>query len=150
MVQKAGNISEYINCLSIDAMKFSRDTASTNIIVSYAAGNIRIRPAEGDILTLIRSLILTPQELILDWEPQLLADLQAGHLSRVVAAAPEVVLLGTGSRLRFPPASVLAPCYQAGVGVEVMDTGAACRTFNILAGEGRQVVAALLMIETTG
>ena len=66
----------------------------------------------------------------------------------LVGHKPEVVLLGTGARLRFPPAAVLAPLTRAGIGVEVMDTAAACRTYNILAGDGRRVVAALLMIES--
>ena len=56
------------------------------------------------------------------------------------------MLLGTGSRLHFPPAAVLMPLIAAQIGYEVMDTGAACRTFNVLAGEGRRVVAALLLI----
>ena len=58
-----------------------------------------------------------------------------------------MVLLGTGGRLRFPPSAVLAPLIAAQIGYEVMDTGAACRTFNLLAGEGRRVLAALLLIE---
>ncbi len=58
---------------------------------------------------------------------------------------PEIVLLGCGARFRFPSPAVLAPLYGAGIGVEVMDTRAACRTYNILLSEGRRVVAALIV-----
>jgi uncharacterized protein len=60
---------------------------------------------------------------------------------------PEVVILGTGVKLRFPPPSLTRALVEANIGLEVMDTGAACRTYNILMGDGRRVVAALLMIE---
>jgi len=136
-------------------MKVSRDTTSSHSISAYAPGSIRIRlgqavtgqatPTDG-LLTLTRSLILSPQYLVTDWQPQALPELQAEHLDAVLALRPEVVLLGTGHRLRFPAQHLFTACYQAGVGVEIMDTGAACRTFNILAAEGRNVVAALLMI----
>ena len=63
----------------------------------------------------------------------------------MVELAPEIVLLGTGAQFRFPEPALLAPLYKAGIGVEVMDTPAACRTYNILLGEGRNVVAALLV-----
>lgn len=64
-------------------------------------------------------------------------------IDRVLALSPELVLLGTGSRLLHPDRRLLAPLHQARIGVEVMDTPAACRTFNILLAEGRKVVAAL-------
>ncbi len=94
-----------------------------------------------------RSLILTERALIEAWAPQRLEELTADHLAEVVALEPEIILLGTGERLRFPPAEVLAPLSGSGIGLEVMDTPAACRTYNILAGEGRRVAAALMMIE---
>jgi uncharacterized protein len=64
-----------------------------------------------------------------------------------VLLCPELLILGTGRRQRFPRAELLAPLAEAGIGWEVMDTGAACRTYNILMSEGRNVAAALLMIE---
>jgi uncharacterized protein len=72
-------------------------------------------------------------------------ELAAPHIERLAALAPEIVLLGTGERHRFPPARVLAQIYAQGIGIEIMDTYAACRTFNILAGEGRRVLAALIV-----
>ena len=64
---------------------------------------------------------------------------------KILARKPELALLGTGARLQFPDRRALAPLQEAGIGVEVMDTAAACRTFNILLAEGRRVVAALLV-----
>lgn len=68
----------------------------------------------------------------------------ATSMAAVLALRPALVLLGTGERQRFPAAPVLRPLVEAGIGCEVMDTGAACRTFNLLLAEGRNVVAALL------
>ena len=89
------------------------------------------------------SVLVTP-ERVLDWAPAAFAELAEAHFEVLAALAPEVVLLGTGSRLRFPPPRLAAPLARAGIGLEVMDVQAACRTFNILAAEERQVAAALL------
>ena len=67
------------------------------------------------------------------------------HLAAIVEMRPEIVFLGSGAAFRFPEPALLAPLYRAGIGVEVMDTPAACRTYNILMGEGRNVVAALIV-----
>lgn len=110
-------------------------------ITRYGAGSVTVN---GEVLS--ASLIVTEAELVRDWEPQSFEDLAPAHFERLVALGPELVILGSGRRQRFPDATVLAPLAAAGIGVEVMDTGAACRTFNILAGEGRRVAAALLMM----
>jgi len=86
-----------------------------------------------------------PQRIIPDWRPQMLAELRAQDLAEVLALEPEVVLLGTGQTLRFPSPELFSAFHSTAIGIEVMDTGAACRTYNILAVEGRQVVAALLL-----
>lgn len=96
---------------------------------------------------LTRSLVVTPEHLIRDWPPQALGELAIGHMQVLVELQPEVVLLGSGSRFAWPETAVLAPLMQAGIGYEVMDTAAACRTYNILMSDGRRVAAALLMIE---
>jgi uncharacterized protein len=72
-------------------------------------------------------------------------ELTAADLEPVLALQPEVLLLGSGVRQVFPPHELLARLYAARVGFEVMDTGAACRTYNVLVGEGREVAAALLI-----
>jgi uncharacterized protein len=79
------------------------------------------------------------------WEPALLEELQARHFERLVALKPEVVIFGSGPRLRFAPPALMRALIEQRVGVETMDTAAACRTYNVLAAEGRSVVAALLL-----
>jgi uncharacterized protein len=91
------------------------------------------------------SLILTRNRLLADWRPQRPEQLSAADFDLVRAQQPDIVLLGTGSGLHFPPAAVTAGLLRAGIGVEVMDTPAACRTYNILLAEQRNVVAALLL-----
>ncbi|HEX9182261.1 MAG TPA: Mth938-like domain-containing protein [Burkholderiales bacterium] len=89
------------------------------------------------------SVIVLPERI----EPWAVAGFEAlaeAHFAALAALAPEVVLLGTGSRLRFPHPRLTAPLARAGIGLEVMDVQAACRTFNILAAEERHVAAALL------
>ena len=92
-----------------------------------------------------RSLLVTPDALVGDWPPSSIEPLTSTHLKALLALQPEVVLLGTGARLSFPAADVLRPLIDAGIGYEVMDTRAACRTFNILMAEGRRVLAALII-----
>jgi len=111
-------------------------------IRSYGPGTVKINDA-----VFTASVLLAPEGIVADWPPQVFADLSAVHFEQIVGGKPEVVLLGTGARLQFPAPAVLAPLTRVGIGVEVMDTAAACRTYNILAGDGRRVVAALLMIE---
>lgn len=92
-----------------------------------------------------RSFILAPNELIEDWRPQRADELLPEDLDPVLALAPAVVLLGSGDRLLFPAPAAMAACLTRGIGIEVMDNAAAARTFNVLAGEGRRVVAAFLL-----
>lgn len=96
---------------------------------------------------LTRSLIITPEHLIRNWPPQTLNELAAAHMRVLGELNPEVVLLGSGGRFAWPDRAALAPLVQAGIGYEVMDTAAACRTYNILMSDGRRVAAALLMME---
>lgn len=92
-----------------------------------------------------RSLIVSPTHLDDAWPVTSVADLSADALARIPAENGTIVLLGTGSRQRFPAPQLLRPLLSAGVAIEVMDNFAACRTYNILAAEGRQVVAALIV-----
>ena len=84
---------------------------------------------------------------IVDWGPHSAGGLALKDFLLIADLQPEVVVLGTGSRLQFPAPAATQPLIQARIGLEVMDTAAACRTYNILMGEGRRVAAALLMIE---
>ncbi len=93
------------------------------------------------------SLLISPTDFVSPWTPQYFHDLTDQDFAPIIDYRPEVVILGTGARLRFPAPTVTAPLITHGIGFEVMDTRAACRTFNILASEGRKVVAAVLQIE---
>ena len=95
--------------------------------------------------TLTTSFYLSPESLHEDWPPRDTDTLQPDDLAGPLSLDPEVILLGTGVRQRFPAAIVLATCLRRGVGIEVMDNRAAARTFSVLANEGRRVVAAFLL-----
>nr|VFK40222.1 MAG: Uncharacterized conserved protein, contains Mth938-like domain [Candidatus Kentron sp. TC]VFK54923.1 MAG: Uncharacterized conserved protein, contains Mth938-like domain [Candidatus Kentron sp. TC] len=90
------------------------------------------------------SLILT-LNTVMAWPPRTFDDVTSEHVALLMEFSPEVVLFGSGEKQRFPPAAVFRACYEKGIGVEIMNTAAACRTYNLLAGEGRAVAAALLM-----
>ncbi len=79
------------------------------------------------------------------WAPSRFEELQASHFEAIRALQPELVILGSGSRLRFPRPELWRGLVDARIGFEVMDLAAACRTYNVLASEGRNVLAALLM-----
>jgi uncharacterized protein len=83
--------------------------------------------------------------LVDDWRPQTLDELTEADLEAVLALQPEIVVLGSGTRQRFPDPRLTAAIMARGIGCEVMDTGAACRTYNVLVSEGRRAVAALLL-----
>lgn len=109
-----------------------------------------LRGASGEVALvndrrLERSFILAPNELIEGWRPRAIADLLPADLDPVLALQPAVVLLGSGGSLRFPGPAVMAACLTRGIGIEVMDNAAVARTFNVLATEGRRVVAAFLL-----
>ena len=91
------------------------------------------------------TLVVTPDTIIPDWSPISIATLTETDLEVVWALAPELVLLGSGPAIEFPSPSVLTLGPRRGIGFEVMDTAAACRTYNILASEGRKVAAALIV-----
>lgn len=90
------------------------------------------------------SLVIMPDRIIRDWAPRNFDELRAEHLQGLAGLGLEVVLLGTGSRLRFPDFQYSSIFFEQGTGIEVMDTYAACRTYNVLMSEGRRVAAALI------
>lgn len=124
------------------AMKFAEDDpASGYLIQGYAVGSIRIGGQDYR-----EGLLITPQRLAPGWGPESAAELRAEHIDDLLTADPQVIVLGTGRHQVFPDITVYAAGLARGVGIEIMDTGAACRTYNILVGEGRRVAAGLLMI----
>ena len=92
------------------------------------------------------SLLLSADQLRGDWPPAHVDELQEAHLQAVFEMQPEVVLIGTGKKQLFLPPKLMVMFYQEGIGIEVMTTDAACRTFNVLVSEGRNVVAALMPV----
>jgi uncharacterized protein len=122
-------------------MRFTEDsTSGINLIRAYGNGELRVNEQvyRGGV-------ILSAATVIADANVQNLDDLLALGLSRALALEPELVLLGTGARQVFPAPSFGAQFLRAGIGFEVMDTSAACRTFNVLIGEQRRVAAILLL-----
>jgi uncharacterized protein len=113
-------------------------------ITSYDAGQIAVN---GRRLT--KSFLLTPRRLIEGWPPCSIDSLTESDLLAVASLDCPIVLLGTGARQRFPAPALLRPLIERRVGVEVMDSHAACRTYNILMAEGRDVAAAII-IECAG
>ena len=121
-----------------------------NITQEYGTANYIIRAYEHGAVIVnktayTRSLIITPEFLNTEWAPQNLEQLTDLHLEELVSLHPDVVLLGTGRQSQFPGRHVQAYFLQREIGIEFMDTAAACRTYNILMAEGRNVVCALLM-----
>jgi len=122
-------------------MKFTLDRPGTlHVVRGYVPGRLLIGELE-----FARSVIVSAATLIDDWRPQHIDELSAADLELAFALKPQVLLLGSGTRQVFPPPELLAQLYAARIGFEVMDTGAACRTYNVLVGEGRDVAAALII-----
>ncbi len=113
-------------------------TAGSNLFTAYGAGYVEINGARHS-----GSLIVTADS-IQPWAPATFETLAEEHFAALLSLQPEVVIFGSGQRLRFPHPRLTAALANAGIGVEVMDSNAACRTYNILLAEDRQVIAVLL------
>ncbi|KGQ19651.1 Membrane protein [Lysobacter dokdonensis DS-58] len=90
------------------------------------------------------SFAIAPEALIEDWPVTDAKAMTPGDLAPLIALQPELIVLGTGARQTFPAPAVLHACLSQGIGIEVMDNAAAARTYSVLAGEGRKVVAGFL------
>lgn len=121
-------------------MKLNREVSSGILLVeAHTPQSITVQGVSRP-----HSVLLTP-ESVQPWPVSAFAALDAASLEAVCALQPAVVLIGTGTRQRFPAPAVLRPLIEARIGFEIMDTGAACRTYNLLASEGRRVAAALIL-----
>lgn len=116
------------------------DNRATYQVRAYAPGTLKIN---DQILN--QSVIIAPEQLILDFAPQQADELTAQSLSPILEIKPDVLLIGTGATHIFISAAIYGELINSGIGVEVMDTSAACRTYNALAAEGRTVMAVLLI-----
>lgn len=122
------------------AMKLQPDKYDVPSISGYGPGWVGIA---GEKIT--SSVVIGSKGQRLDWPCDNFAALTPEHFAQLAALDTELVIFGSGLRLRFPRPDWLAPLIARRIGLETMDTQAACRTYNILAGEGRSVVAALLL-----
>ena len=116
-----------------------------NLVRGYAPGEVRINEGRYN-----DSVVVFKNGLWEGWLPSRYADLEAWHLEPLAKEGVEVLLLGTGDRLQFPDPAITSPLINSGIGVEAMDTPAACRTYNILMSEDRMVAAALFLTEEAG
>ena len=122
-------------------MKFQPETlAGANAITRQEAGRVWVGPRAYD-----HSLIVPWTGEIEPWQAADLSQLTPAHFEQIAARRPEVVIFGSGLRLRFVPAALMRSLIELRIGVETMDTAAACRTYNVLLSEGRAVLAALLI-----
>ncbi len=122
-------------------MKFQPDTlAGVNAISRFDGERLWVGATPHD-----SSVIVPWTGAVQPWPVASTAELSAEHLAPLLALAPEVVILGSGPRIQFPPAALLHALFERRIGVETMDTAAACRTYNVLVNEGRSVVGALML-----
>ena len=121
-------------------MKFTQQhPEGLNLIRRYGPGFVAVGDRE------IRSSCLVSATTLSDWTPRSVEELALEHLAPLFALEPEVVVLATGERQRFPRAALRAEFATRKIGIEVMEIGAACRTYNVLVGEERRVLAAILL-----
>jgi uncharacterized protein len=116
------------------------DNNATYQIKGFKPGTIQVNQQ-----TYNRSIIVTPNKLIENWAPQLISELTHEDLKFITELKPAVLIIGTGEELQFPDVELYGDLINAGIGVEIMDTSAACRTYNVLTAENRNVVAALII-----
>lgn len=110
-----------------------------NVVIGYAGDEVRLRART------LRASALVTADRVLDWAVASVGDLTPESLAPLLALEPEVVLLATGARQEFPAPEVYAHVAGRGIGLEAMEVGAACRTYNVLVGEGRRVALAIVL-----
>lgn len=115
------------------------NTAGLNLFTAYGDDYVAVNHEKHE-----KNVIVLPEKLLPGWSTANIETLSEADMQILLALGVEVILLGTGKRLRFPAATLMRPFAPAGIGLEIMDLQAACRTYNILASEGRKVAAALL------
>ncbi len=125
-------------------MKIYPDIISAPSIRSYGAGWVQVGDEQ-----LTRSVVIASDGRRFDWPCDRFEDLTDEHFAQLAQLQTELVIFGSGRRLRFPAAALTRALIERQIGIESMDTQAACRTYNILAGEGRHVAVALLFETAT-
>lgn len=112
-----------------------------NTVTAYGDGYVSVNGIRH-----LCNLAVLPERLIPEWTQATFATLRVEDFELLAALDAEIVLVGTGNRLRFPAPELMRPVARAGKGLEVMDLPAACRTYNVLMGEGRKVAVGLLLV----
>jgi uncharacterized protein len=110
-----------------------------NLITGHGSGWVQINQTRVE-----HSLVVTPRQFI-EWPVSSFETLTEAHFETLATLKPEILLLGTGARIHFPHPGLSRSLTELGIGIECMDTGAACRTYNILMSEGRNVAVALII-----
>ena len=122
-------------------MKFAQDSQDEGyVITAYGDNNVSVN---GKVFE--QSLILANTEFNENWGIASIAELSNEHIEQILSFEPELIIIGTGSKLVFPAVEIYSAIIKRGIGVDFMDTHAACRTYNILMSEGRGVVAGLIL-----
>ena len=122
-------------------MKFTLDNPSADyVFVNYGDGKLKVNQTDYD-----SSLIIFPDMLHTDWPVSSVNELEVQHFEEIIARSPDIVLLGTGQQQKFPSVELRRSLVQAQLNLEIMDTAAACRTYNLLVAEGRDVAAAVII-----
>ena len=121
-------------------MKFQPDKSDAQTVTGYGPGWLAVERSK-----FTTSMLVGSDALLQPWECTRFEDLTAAHFAQLAELPVEVIVFGSGSKFRFVPQAWLAPLMARRIGVETMDTQAACRTYNVLAQEGRPVLAALLL-----
>jgi uncharacterized protein len=132
--EAAGNAAEH------PLVKFHLNSAEGNVFTGHGPGFVRL-----GIVEYRENIVVTSEQIITGWAPSGFDAFVADDFAAIAALKPEVTLLGTGATIRFPHPRLTRALTDARIGLEVMDTPAACRTFNILAAEGRKVAVAILV-----
>ncbi len=121
-------------------MKLAHEQGAGHQIRGYGPGYVQV-----DDQRITTSLIVSARHLVHPWRPATLAELSRADIESLLPRDPQIVLIGTGSTHRFPDPSLLVPLMERGIGYELMTTEAACRTYNLLNAEDRQVLAVLFV-----
>ena len=121
-------------------MKLSKESGSGNVIRSFRPGELCLVEQ-----TFNSHVILSARDIIQNWKPAAFPVLSIADFKPAIALGPEIILFGTGKKQQFPNHALMTEIMRQGIAFEAMDTAAACRTFNVLVSEHREVVAALLV-----
>lgn len=116
------------------------DHSGLNMFSGYGEGYVAVNQVRYT-----DNMVVLPNQLIEHWQADSVSRLGVEHFDGLLAVQPEIILLGTGISLQFPDVSLMRTILSRGIGFEVMDTQATCRTYNILSSEGRHVAAAILI-----